>query len=44
MSVGLLTLPTNGRAAARTFFLVSDLQSGLYVLEAPWTRKDTRTH
>lgn len=43
MSVGLLSLPGAAGASARTFIVVSDLNSGLYVLEAPWLRKATRT-
>jgi hypothetical protein len=37
MSVGVVSLPARGpAAAARDYIVVSDLNSGLYVVEAPW--------
>ncbi len=37
MSVGLLVLPS-ASAKPREYVLISDINSGLYVLEAPWSR------
>ncbi|MEO5589392.1 MAG: PA domain-containing protein [Gemmatimonadaceae bacterium] len=36
MSIGMFSLPASKRAAARDYVLVSDINSGLYVLEATW--------
>lgn len=38
MSVGLLSTPSVAGAPPGQFIVVSDLNSGLYVLEAPWSR------
>jgi len=39
VSVGLLTLPSTRGAGAREYVVLSDVNSGLYVLEAPWSSK-----
>lgn len=39
VSVGLLTLPRKSAGRAREYVVISDVNSGLYVLEAPWTSK-----
>lgn len=38
VSVGLLTLPRKA-GRAREYVLISDVNSGLYVLEAPWAAR-----
>lgn len=39
VSVGLLTLPGKKTGRAREYVVISDVNSGLYVLEAPWASK-----
>ncbi len=36
MSIGMLSLPASGKKKARDYVLVTDINSGLYVLEASW--------
>lgn len=36
VSVGVLSVPASGRKGQRDYVLLSDVNSGLYVLEAPW--------
>lgn len=36
VSVGLLTLPGKTRESARNYIVISDVNSGIYVLDAPW--------
>ncbi len=40
ISAGLLSVPGRTvRSRARDYLVISDVNSGLYVLEAPWTRR-----
>lgn len=39
VSVGLLTIPNKNGGRAREYVVISDVNSGLYVLEAPWASK-----
>lgn len=39
VSVGLLTTPRKKGGRAREYVVISDVNSGLYILEAPWTSK-----
>ncbi len=43
VSVALLSLPASRRGAARDYIVISDVNSGLYVLEAPWTGRRSGT-
>ena len=42
VSIGLLSLPASGATGARDYVLVSDINSGLYVLRANWGETSTR--
>jgi hypothetical protein len=47
VSVALLSVPASGRGTARDYVVISDVNSGLYILEAPWTKQrsgTTRSH
>ena len=39
MSVGVVTVPGRGRSRARDYVVLSDVNSGLYVLDAPWSAR-----
>lgn len=41
VSIGLLSLPASGSTGARDYVLVSDINSGLYVLRANWGETST---
>ncbi|MBA3578567.1 MAG: hypothetical protein H0W42_01150 [Gemmatimonadaceae bacterium] len=43
VSVALLSVPSSGRGTARDYVVISDVNSGLYILEAPWMRKRSGT-